>query len=119
MYDFGNTLKELRKSKKLTQKRLGDKLGVSEAMISKYESNLAFPQFETLRALSVTLNVSLDELCGVQPKGTVSLHGLTEEQINSINNLINSFKYDKALSRKSLSPEQCMVIGQIIAEFLK
>ncbi len=119
MYDFGKKLRELRKSRRLTQQKLADKLGVSEAMISKYEGNLAYPQFDTLRSLTAILNVSLDELCGTSVKNNVSLQGLSYEQMNAVNSLIEAFRNHKSTSTKSLSVQQCNVIGQIVSEFYK
>ena len=119
MFDFGANLRALRKNKKLTQQRLADKLGLSEAMISKYESNLAFPQFEKLRELSSILNVSLDELCGMQSQGSVSLHGLSDEQIEIIEQLIYTFRNEENQIKHYLSQNQCVLLGKITEQFLK
>ncbi len=119
MYDFGAKLRELRKSKNLTQQKLGEKLGLSEAMISKYESNFAFPQFDTLRTLSAVLNVSLDELCGIQSNGNVSLYGLNGEQIDIIINLIDMFRNKTGNLGRSISEQQYVILGKITEQFLK
>ena len=80
MYDFGCVLKKLRRERGLTQKQLGSRLNLSEATISKYESNTAAPPFETMRAIAAVLDVSLDLLYGNEPAATLSLRGLSEEQ---------------------------------------
>ena len=41
--DFGTILKQLRKSHNLTQKELGFQLGLSKAVVSKYENGIIDP----------------------------------------------------------------------------
>ena len=40
-YDFGQTLKTLRKEKHMAQTELGNRLGISKAAVSKYEQGVA------------------------------------------------------------------------------
>ncbi|WP_437131242.1 helix-turn-helix domain-containing protein [Peptostreptococcus russellii] len=61
---LGYKIKLLRKENGLTQLELGDKLGLSKANISKYESNVHEPSIETLNKLSDIFNVSVDYLLG-------------------------------------------------------
>lgn len=119
MFDFGAKLKNLRKEKKMSQKALAAKVNVSESMICRYEKGEIYPPFETLRALSGILNISLDELCGTQARGTSSLYGLTEEQIKIVQNLTAAFRNHNIAIKKNLSAEQYELIGQIVAEFSK
>lgn len=118
-YDFGLLLRRLRKEKGMTQQQLADRLNVSVTTVSKYESNNASPPMETLRTLAVTLNVSMDELCGTQSRGTVSLYGLSETQAKIIQNLTLEFRQHNMGTKKSLSQEQCNILGSIVAEFAK
>ena len=46
MYDLGAMIRSLRKERKITQKQLGDLLGVSEGTVSKYEANVSLPPFD-------------------------------------------------------------------------
>lgn len=90
-FDFGASLRELRKQKGYTQKRLAEVLNLSETTISKYESNTAVPPFETVRAIAAWFNVSVDTLAGnVQPT-TVSLYGLTDKQTEIIRELVRAY----------------------------
>ncbi len=118
MYNFGDTLKQMRKNKKITQQKLASKLEVSEATISKYENNISFPTFDKLRCLATTLNVSLDELFGVQSNGKVSLYGLNEQQIDIIIKLIDIFRNEGKSPNKILSQKQSDVLSKIFVEFL-
>lgn len=119
MFDFGDNLRILRKNKKLSQKMLAAKVNVSESMICRYEKGEIYPPFEVLRSLSVVLNVSLDELCGTQSKGTISLYGLTDEQSTLIQNLATVFRNHNTTIKKAITPEEYLLLGQIVAEFSK
>lgn len=48
----------------LSQKELGQKIGVAESTVSLYESNKRFPDAETLKKISALFNVSIDYLLG-------------------------------------------------------
>ena len=60
--EFNEKLQELRKRKGLTQEELAKLLYVSRTAISKWESGRGFPNIESLKAISKTFCVSLDEL---------------------------------------------------------
>ena len=62
MLSLGSNIKKLRILNNLTQLELADKLNLSKANISKYESNQIEPNTETLIALSSLFNVSVDYL---------------------------------------------------------
>lgn len=119
MFDFGLNLKKLRKDKKMSQKILAARVGISESMICRYEKGEIYPPFETLRNLSGILNVSLDELCGTQPRGTISTYDLSEDQVEIVQNLITAFRNHNNTMKKRLSAEQYELLGQIVAEFSK
>ena len=92
MFDLGMNLKELRLKKKWTQKRLAGMLNLSESAICKYESNLSVPSIDVLRSYSALFNVSMDELLGMEHKGTLTLHGLTDEQADILRELGETFR---------------------------
>ena len=58
----GSRIKEIRKQKGLTQKQLGEKCGMYESQIRKYENGNANPKVETLKKIASALEVSLDSL---------------------------------------------------------
>lgn len=119
MYNFGLKLKELRKKHNLTQGKLGEKLSLSESTINKYENGTALPQFETMRSIATIFNVSMDELYGTQPKGILSLYGISEQQIKILQELTELFRNDNISVQKNLSSQQYAVLGEIVTEFLK
>ncbi len=115
MFDLGLKLRELRKKKKWTQKRLGELLDISEASISKYESNIASPSIDILRAYAVLFNISMDELLGNDIEKRVSLKGLNDEQEEIIKKLVDVFRESKETNDK----ESYYTIGKIAVEIAK
>jgi len=58
----GNQIKKYRKAKKMTQKELGEKIGVKHNTISGYESGTNEPEQNTLFAIADVLGVSINDL---------------------------------------------------------
>ena len=67
---FSKIIAEKRKEKNLTQKMLAEQLGVSPQAVSKWENGLGMPDVALFPLLANALELSLDELFGVekQPK---------------------------------------------------
>lgn len=61
-YVTGNTIKELREKKNLTQKQLAETLQVSDKTISKWETNRGLPDISLISSLAEGLGVSVAEL---------------------------------------------------------
>lgn len=62
---FGDRLKKMRTDAGMTQAELGELIGVSERVVSDYETNDRFPQkAETLQKLSEVFHISIDLLVG-------------------------------------------------------
>ena len=59
---LGDKLSKLRKESNYTQEQLADILGVSRQAISKWESNIAYPETDKLIRLSELFHCSLDYL---------------------------------------------------------
>lgn len=80
MDEFGKRLKALRLSRGLSQREVGENIGVVSSSIGKYETmDNSFPSVEMLIKLSDFFNVSLDYLL----KGA--------ETVPSVENNINGF----------------------------
>lgn len=60
--NFGNRLKQLRKSKGLNQSQLAEILGVHEITVRRWELGQREPRLEDIKALAKALNVSEAEL---------------------------------------------------------
>jgi len=63
---FGKRLAELRRSAGLTQKQLGEKVGVSNRVIHYYEGETDYPAAHLVQPLAKALNISVEELLGVK-----------------------------------------------------
>lgn len=59
---IGRFLKELRKSEKMTQEELGDRVGVTNKTISKWENGDYMPPIDVLMLLSEIYGVSINEI---------------------------------------------------------
>ncbi len=60
--NIGENLKKLRKEKGLSQEQLADILNVSRQSVSKWESDLAYPETEKLIKLANLYDISIDSL---------------------------------------------------------
>lgn len=59
-----NRLKQLRKEKGVSQIDLGERLGLSNASISRYETGGLEPNITTLKKLATYFKVTIDYLVG-------------------------------------------------------
>ena len=119
LFDFGETLRNLRKKNKLTQQQLAKKLDVSESLISRYESNEVQPPFDTLRTLAAILNVSMDELCGTEQRETISTHGLSQEQTGIIKALVSRFRTMNNEGEVNLTGNKLSLLGYLVTELVE
>ena len=83
---IGEFIQQSRKAKGLTQKDLGDQIGVSDKTISKWEKGLSVPDSDMLISISEVLETPVSTLLGetiIEPK-TDDLKELSEklEMIN-------------------------------------
>lgn len=59
---LGKNIKEVRKSLKMTQEQLAEKIEVSTVFISQIESGSRKPSLETIYKLSIALKIKIDTL---------------------------------------------------------
>ena len=62
MMSLADKLKELRKSKNVSQEKLAEYLGVSFQAVSRWENGLSYPDIELLPRISALFDVSMDTL---------------------------------------------------------
>lgn len=89
--DFGENFKKLRKSRNITQKELGAKIGLSKAVVSKYENGMGYPTYDVLIRIAQYFGVTTDYLLGVASGKTVDVSTLTDSQVDTIHQIIAEF----------------------------
>lgn len=94
--DFGQRLKELRVQAGMTQLQLAQRMGVTKSVVSFYELQQRTPSPDILVKLSGIFKVSTDYLLGLDPRETIDISGLSQEDIAIMRALAES------LRRKSL-----------------
>lgn len=60
--NIGDSIRENRKKARLSQKELGQKLGVSQQHIAQYENGKRIPKLETIRKIADALGIYISEL---------------------------------------------------------
>lgn len=114
--DIGERIKAARKSAGLTQKQLGEKLGVSAAMIAQYETGKRTPKIDTIQKIANAVNASIDP--------TFALHSFVEAANNLYDSIENELKKQQPptiaahFNADEYTPEELEEIRQF-AEFVK
>lgn len=76
----------------LTQLQVAERIGVSKAMISAYETASKAPSIEVLIRLSRLFGVSVDYLVCVDAPKMIDVSGLDEETVALITTLISKIE---------------------------
>lgn len=90
--DFGNKLKQLRTQAGLTQKQLGDKIGITKSVISFYELRERTPSPDILVKLAGVFHVSTDYLLGLEKGKTIDISGLDLEDEKVVRLMIEQLR---------------------------
>ena len=75
---IGERLKEIRRSRKIKQKDLGEILGVQKTNISLYESGKSTPNDIIKKKIAQFFNISIDYLVGLIDEPTLALSEQSE-----------------------------------------
>ncbi len=89
---FAEKLKALRKSQKLTQQELANRLGVAKSVVSYYESGNRYPSYDVLIKIAHIFHVTTDYLLDADKVKTLDVSGLTNKQIGVISEMIDLLK---------------------------
>ncbi len=95
IYGLPQKLRNMRLKHRLSQKQVSDRIGVSPSIISGYETGERTPSTEVLLALSHIYLCSTDYLLGrneYTANNSISVDGLTEQQIAALRLLVESMK---------------------------
>ncbi len=118
-YDCGLIIKELREKAHMTQQELGRKINRDKGIISRYENNYQAVPFETMRVFASIFNVSMDYLAGMEKKSSIDATGLTQEQCQIVQLLVQTFRESSLSNEQNISSKQYELIGKIVFELLK
>lgn len=102
-YTIIEKLKELRKSKKITQEHLAEKLDISRSKVSSWETNR--------RDMSITEAIKLANIYEVSLDNLFEINRITEEEYVKIS--------DKFLKGKNITLEEKVRIIESLRECLK
>lgn len=106
---IGKFIAELRKEKNLTQQQLGDRIGVSDKTVSKWETGRGLPELSTLKPLSDELGISINELLSGERIQKEEYQEKLEE------NIINTIDYsNKKISEKNKAIGILLIVFGII-----
>lgn len=101
MVQMGSFLAELRKENSLTQAELGDKLGVTNKTISRWETGNYMPPVEMLEELSNLYGLTINELLSGKKLSTEEYKEMAEENIKeSLKTSVFSFQEKRAYFKK-------------------
>lgn len=106
--NFGENLKKLRKSKKLSQEELAEKMQVSRQSVSKWETGAAYPEMNNILELCKIFHCRINDLVN---DSIIDIDSLDEEiKMNAV-----KFKKEQQKKMKGLSKAIAVMakIGQI------
>ncbi|ENY93508.1 hypothetical protein HMPREF1093_03584 [Hungatella hathewayi 12489931] len=107
---IGKKIKELRKQKKLTQKRLSKLTGIAEITIRQYEADKYNPKMENLQKIANALSVSIVELI---PESSP----LQKEQLERVDHLAQFLEVlNNPLVTSEFSNEQIISLRNKLSE---
>ncbi|SHH06487.1 helix-turn-helix domain-containing protein [Tepidibacter thalassicus] len=111
---FSERLKQLRKSMKLTQKELAEKLGLSPGAIGLYEQNRRTPDIELLNKIATYFDVTVDYLLGrTNNPTTVRIEGdKLPKELREIG--IEYLTIAKEMADKEIPPEDIKKIIDVL-----
>ena len=88
-------IKMLREQYNYSQADLANKLGIARTSVLAWENQTSVPAMKHIIAMAKMFRISTDYLLEVDNKRTLSLDGLTEEEIAIICNILNYFDKEK------------------------
>lgn len=90
--NFGDKLKALRTSQKLTQQQLADRIGVAKSVVSYYESGDRYPSYDVLVRIAHVFHTSIDYLLDVKKEKVIDVTGLSDEDIAVVRTVAEALK---------------------------
>lgn len=119
----GDKIAKLRKENNLTQDQLASLLKVSRQSVSKWESNLAYPETEKIIRISQIFNCSIDYLLNEDINEFVEKEIKTQEKVDEINEANTSSGNETAPKAKTkviytLTLNKLLVMIEVLIAFI-
>lgn len=99
--DIGETIRQYRKQRGLTQKQLAKEIGLTASTITKYENNTLEPSFETMMKICEVLNIDIVDMVNVTkdltvaaPKHFYNAWVNDDKEVFHISELLKQLNYD-------------------------
>lgn len=102
---IGQNIKEIRKSKGMTQKQLGDLLGVTQAAIGQFENDKSNLTIETVNKIAAALNIDPYSLYSFEMASEVLTKDINNQEENTLLNYyrkLNDAGQDKAIEQMEM-----------------
>lgn len=90
--NFGEKLKTLRTSQKLTQQQLAERIGVAKSVVSYYESGDRYPSYDVLGKIARIFHTTTDYLLDVSKECVIDVTGLSDEDISVVRIVAEALK---------------------------
>jgi transcriptional regulator with XRE-family HTH domain len=97
---IGDKIKRVRELRKLTQKALADKIGMSETGYSKIERDETDIPFSRLDQIAKALNVKIEDIISFDEKYVFNNYGTAHDKSFSVNN--SNFDKERELYEKTI-----------------
>ncbi len=92
---FGNRLKNLRKSRGITQSELAETLEVTQQTVGFWENGVSIPSVETVIKAAKYFGVTIDYLLCVDDRPMIDAAGLNEHDISAVQTIITYIRKSK------------------------
>ena len=89
---IADRIKSLREKSNKTQSELAKQLGITRSSVNAWEMGISVPSTQYIVELANIFHVSTDYLLGVNTTSTISVAGLTDQDIEIVNSLILHLK---------------------------
>ena len=99
---IGIRIKELRRSRNLTQRAFAERLNITKSTVSAYENGSRLPSYDVLLKIADSFHVTTDTLLGIGNKYCLDVTDLTPAQRNTLQNIVSVYsEYNKLTKPKN------------------
>lgn len=118
MDNIGARIKAVRQQRHMSQRALAKRICKCPSAVSGYENNAQTPPLDVCIAIAQVLNISLDELAGLNKGNQYSTVGLSDVQKNIIEMIMAEFHSPTSVNGR-ISAEQLLIVQELINLFVK